>query len=154
MNKEQEKYLYQYLSSLTEEERKKYNSFSADYFCSDEENASICAALILCGKKTATCSMKYWYESGLEFMPKENHLQVVTNWNGKPTSIIEIIDVSECKFSDVSPEFAIAEGEGNKSLEWWREAHWKFFSKECSDQGLEPSKDMMLVLEKFKVVYS
>ena len=126
----------------------------ADYFCADEENANICSELILRGEKTASCSMKYWYESGLEPMPMVGTLQVVTDWCGRPTSIIRTTEVSECRFREVTAEFAASEGEGDKSLEWWREAHWDFFSAECEEQGLEPSQDMVLVLEKFKVVYS
>lgn len=87
-------------------------------------------------------------------MPSPGHLQVVIDWNGQPTSIIETTEVSECKFSDVPPEFAAAEGEGDKSLEWWRKTHWEFFSIECIEQGIEPSQSMQLVLERFKVVYA
>jgi uncharacterized protein YhfF len=153
MNKIQKEYLEQYLYQLPEDKRKKYTSFSADCFCSDEKNANICADLIRTGVKTAGCSMKSWYESGLEPMPTVRHLQVVTDWHGNPTSIIEIISVSECKFLEVTAEFAKSEGEGDKSLEWWRKAHWDFFSKECKEIGIEPSESMMLVLERFKVIY-
>ncbi len=57
-------YLDIYLSSLSETERKKYQSFSSDYFCADEHNANLCAELIRIGQKTATCSLNHWYESG------------------------------------------------------------------------------------------
>lgn len=154
MNEEQAAYLTRYLATLPVEQRAEHCNVSADYFCTDEKNANICADLILKGEKTASCSMKYWYESGLEPMPKVGTLQVVTNWDGKPTSITQITDVWECKFSEVSAEFAASEGEGDRSLAWWREAHWDFFSAECQEQGLEPSTEMMLVLERFQVVYS
>lgn len=154
MNEVHKRYLNKYLESLNPEQGKKHYNVVVDYFCADEESANICADLILCGEKTATSSMKYWYESGLEPMPKVGSLQIVTDWYGNPTSIIQTIDVSECKFSEVSAEFAASEGEGDKSLEWWRKAHWDFFSAECEEQGLQPSDDMVLILEKFKVVFS
>lgn len=72
----------------------------------------------------------------------------------QPKSIVEKTEVFECKFSDAPPEFAVAEGEGDKSLKWWRKAHWEFFSRECIEQGIEPSQSMQLVLERFKVVYA
>ncbi len=78
---------------------------------------------------------------------------MVTNWDGEPICIIEITSVSSCRFNEVTEEFAASEGEGDKSLEWWRKAHWTFFSRECETLGIEPSKDMLLVLEHFKVVY-
>jgi uncharacterized protein YhfF len=86
-------------------------------------------------------------------MPEVGHLQVVTNWDGKPICIIELTSVNICKYSDVTAEFAAEEGEGDKSLNWWREAHWKFFSLECDELGIKPTEDMLLVLERFRVVY-
>lgn len=154
MNKPQRKYLNRFLSALPEAEKNEYKTFSAGYFCADKENAKICSDLILSREKIATCSMKYWYERGLEPMPRQGHLQVVTDWNGQPTSIIETTEVFECRFLDVPPEFAVAEGEGDKSLKWWRKVHWEFFSRECIEQGIEPSQSMQLVLERFKVVYA
>ncbi|WP_461535047.1 ASCH domain-containing protein [Spongorhabdus nitratireducens] len=152
MNKEQQDYLNRYLDTLSPEQQ--HPSVTADYFCADEENANLCAALIRRGEKTAACSMKYWYESGQEPMPQPGSLMVVTDWQGNPTSIIETTEVRECRYSEVTAEFAAAEGEGDKSLAWWRDAHWQFFSRECREQGLDPDENMMLVLERFKVVYS
>lgn len=154
MNNLQKEYFEKYLQQLPSSEGYRSRPVFADYFCADEENANICADLILNGEKTATCSMKYWYESGLEPMPCVGNLQIVTDWYGNPTSIIETTDVSLCRFSDVTAEFAAMEGEGDKSLAWWRKAHWTFFSSECTELGIEPKKDMLLVLERFGVVYS
>ncbi|WP_369688552.1 ASCH domain-containing protein, partial [Aliivibrio sp. 1S165] len=84
MEEQSQIYLNKYLSSLSETERKKYQSFGSDYFCADERNANLCAELIRIGQKTATCSLNIWYESGEEPMPTVGHLQVVVDWNGKP----------------------------------------------------------------------
>ena len=153
MNERCETYLQHYLKSLDEAKREKHHSFNADYFCADEYNANVCAELIHKGQKTATCSLCYWYESGEEPMPVVGHLQVVIDWDGKPVCIIETDSVEVCKYKDVTAEFAYAEGEGNRSLKWWREAHWNFFAKECEELTIEPDEDMMLVLERFHVVY-
>ncbi|WP_413282909.1 ASCH domain-containing protein [Vibrio sp. MA40-2] len=146
-------YLDEYLASLPSNLAQQYTSFSADYFCADEHNANLCADLILRGEKKASCSMAYWYRHEGEIMPEIGHLQVVTNWDGKPICIIELTSVSLCQFDEVTAQFAAEEGEGDKSLQWWREAHWRFFSLECEELGIAPSEDMLLVLEQFKVVY-
>ncbi len=146
-------YLNQYLKSLPSAVAAQYTSFSADYFCADETNANLCAELIRRGEKRASCSMDYWYSHQGEAMPQVGHLQVVTNWQGNPVCIIEITSVSKCKYSEVTAEFAREEGEGDKSLHWWRQAHWQFFSDECEQLGIQPSEDMLLVLERFRVVY-
>ncbi|NQY54750.1 MAG: ASCH domain-containing protein [Campylobacteraceae bacterium] len=153
MEEHVELYLKQYLELLSETERKKYQSFSADYFCGDEHNANLCADLICIGQKTATCSLKYSYESCNENIPIIGHLQVVLDWSGKPVCIIEIESVEECKYSNVSEDFAYLEGEGDRSLKWWKKSHWDFFTQECKEVNIEPSEDMILILEKFKVIY-
>ncbi len=153
MDKKSKSYLDAYLAGLSPEIRRNYTSFSSDCFCADEYNANACAELVRKGKKTASCGMEYWYIHEKEPIPAAGHLQVVTNWNGDPVCIIELTSVSTCKFKDVTPEFAYAEGEGDRSLEWWREAHWKFFAEECKESGIDPSEEMVLVLERFKVVH-
>ncbi|MGQ4002121.1 ASCH domain-containing protein [Francisellaceae bacterium CB300] len=146
-------YLDEYLDSLPASVAQKYISFDSGYFCADEYNANICANLILRGEKRASCSLEYWYSHKGEVIPKVGHLQVVTDWSGKPICIIELTSISKCKYREVTAEFAVEEGEGDKSLKWWREAHWRFFSLECKELGIEPNEDMLLVLEQFKVVY-
>ncbi|GHX87653.1 RNA-binding protein [Vibrio cholerae] len=153
MDERSQTYLSEYLNSLPSETAKNYTSFSADYFCADEYNANVCSDLILRGEKRASCSLEYWYSQKGEPMPEVGHLQVVTDWEGKPTCIIELTSVSKCKYCDVTAEFAAEEGEGDKSLSWWRKAHWEFFSLECDELGIKPTEDMLLVLERFKVVY-
>ncbi|EHK0035611.1 ASCH domain-containing protein [Vibrio parahaemolyticus] len=153
MDERSQRYLNEYLNSLPSETAKNYTSFSADYFCADEYNASVCADLILRGEKRASCSLEYWYSQKGEPMPEVGHLQVVSDWEGMPTCIIELTSVSKCKYCDVTAEFAAEEGEGDKSLSWWRKAHWKFFSLECDELGIKPTEDMLLVIERFKVVY-
>lgn len=153
MEEQSQIYLAKYLSSLKESEREKYQSFSSDYFCADEHNANLCAELIRTRQKTATCSLYRWYESGDEAMPVVAHLQVVLDWKANPICIIEIDSVEKCKYSDVTVEFAHAEGEGDRSLAWWRKAHWDFFTKECAELSIEPNENMLLVLERFHVVH-
>lgn len=78
---------------------------------------------------------------------------MVLDWSGKPVCIIEIESVEECKYSNVSEDFAYLEGEGDRSLKWWKKSHWNFFTQECKEVNIEPSEDMILILEKFKVIY-
>ncbi|WP_200796768.1 ASCH domain-containing protein [Alkalispirochaeta americana] len=113
----------------------------------------MCADLILRGEKRATCSMDYWYTHAGEALPEVGSLQVVTNWDGEPRCIIEITSVSKCRYNEVTADFAEEEGEGDKTLAWWKKAHWDAFSLECKEVGIQPDEGMMLVLERFKVVF-
>ena len=48
--------------------------------------------------------------------------------------------------------FAWEEWKGDRSLDYWRKAHWDFFSRTLPAIGKEPGKDM-LVCERFRVIY-
>ncbi|MFM2480911.1 ASCH domain-containing protein [Celerinatantimonas sp. YJH-8] len=154
MNERCQAYLDHYLNSLPSEIAAQYTSFSSDYFCADEYNANVCAELIRRGEKRASCSLDDGYHYKGEERPKVGHLLVVTNWSGEPVCIVAIKSVSKCKFKEVTAEFAAAEGEGDKTLTWWRKVHWEFFSNECAELGITPHEDMVLVLERFQVVYA
>jgi uncharacterized protein YhfF len=56
-------------------------------------------------------------------------------------------------FSEVDEEFARLEGEGDKSLEYWRKTHIDFFTKELEGEKIEFSEDMLVVCEEFEVIY-
>jgi uncharacterized protein YhfF len=67
--------------------------------------------------------------------------------------VIESTHIEIVPFDSVSDSFAAIEGEGDKTLRYWREAHWRFFSRECQRIGREPDLQMPVVCERFKVVY-
>jgi len=43
--------------------------------------------------------------------------------------------------------------EGERSLAYWRDAHWRFFSRTLLNVGREPTMEMPLVYERFRVIY-
>ena len=55
-------------------------------------------------------------------------------------------------FDEVSAEHAAAEGEGDRSLAYWRRAHQRFWERHSTDpRGFAP--DMPVVCERFEVVW-
>ncbi|MEH8170325.1 ASCH domain-containing protein [Aeromonas veronii] len=137
-----------YLLSLPVAARARH--VSADYFCADEHNANLCAALVVAGRKRATCSLAYWYLEKGERMPEQGDLLVVTDWSGQPKALVEIVSVTLCRFDEIDAAFAAEEGDG--SLAWWREAHKAFFEREMKAEGGEFDEHATLVLERFRVV--
>jgi len=57
------------------------------------------------------------------------------------------------EFDQVTAEHAWKEGEGDKSLAFWRDVHEKFFAECLREAGLEFTPDMKVVCEEFAVVY-
>lgn len=56
-------------------------------------------------------------------------------------------------FNQVSADYAFKEGEGDRSLAWWRKAHRDFFAPYFKECGLTFTADSKIALEEFEVVY-
>jgi len=127
--------------------------YEAFHFDDNESTANALAALVLSGQKRATAGLLWTNELTNKPLPRVGSLSVVTDWQGAPLCIIESTHIEIVPFDSVSDSFAAREGEGDKTLRHWREAHWRFFSRECQRLGREPDLRMPVVCEQFKVVY-
>ncbi len=72
---------------------------------------------------------------------------IVRDGRGEPRCVIETVEVSFRHYRDVDAAFAYEEGEGDRSLACWREAHRKYFGRLGRF-----SEDMMLMCERFRLV--
>lgn len=122
-------------------------------FGSTPEVADTLSQLVVEGTKTATCSLYWSYEYEQEPLPKSGDLSIILGGDDNPVCIIQTIEVQVRPFNQVDDQFAFDEGEGDRSLAYWRQVHWYVFSIECEQIGLEPNEDMPLVCERFKVLY-
>ncbi len=109
--------------------------------------------LVLAGIKTATCSALWEWEAEGSPLPQVGSNAIVLDGQGTPCAIIAITEVRLCPFDQVDADFAAAEGEGDRSLDYWRREHWDYFSRVLPLIGKAPSPDMVLVCERFRVVY-
>lgn len=109
--------------------------------------------LILNGKKTATSSAYYWVETGEEKMPKEGSYEVVIDSKENAICIIQITNVYITPFNQVSPHHAYLEGEGDRSLSYWRKEHRRFFKEDLLEAGIPFQEDMPVVCEEFRKVF-
>ena len=123
------------------------------HFDDHEESANELADLVLSGDKCATAGLVWVFEAKQRPIPKPRDLSVVTRWDGRPVCVIETTRVEIHPYDEVDDAFAAAEGEGDGSLRYWREAHWRFFSRECQRIGRTPDMKMPVVCERFDVVH-
>ncbi len=128
-------------------------SIITDKFGDSPELADELLDLILAGKKTATCSSVWEYQEEGSEIPFVGMRSVILNGSDEPKCIIETTEVTIRKFAEVDTDFAAEEGEGDKTLNYWREAHRRFFSRTLPKIGREFSENMPLVCERFKVIY-
>jgi uncharacterized protein YhfF len=104
-------------------------------------------ALVLAGRKTATCGALWQYEADGTPLPKPGERSIVLDGIKRPRCVIETSEVAVKRFDEVDAAFARDEGEGDLSYEYWRNAHETYFRR----QG-KFSPDMALVCERFRLV--
>ena len=125
------------------------------YFHNNEEDANRLAELILNGKKRATTSGLYsWYEDANVDLPKIGTKHIITDFDGKAQAIIEIKKVDTIPFNKISEAYAALDmGTEIEPLEKWRKAHWGFFASAMEENGEKPSEEMLLVFERFELIW-
>ena len=122
-------------------------------FGNSPEMADELGSLVYQGIKTATCSLLWEHDFDGEPLPKVGELSIVLDGDERPLCLIETVDVSIRPYNQVDERFAYDEGEGDRSLQYWRQAHWQFFSKICAQIQHTPEESMPLVCERFRLVY-
>ena len=126
------------------------NSYEAWSFGSEADELAL---LVTIGIKTATSSAYPLYELKRESLPLPNVYSVILDSRGNAVCVIQTTKVEVVPFDKVTAEHAYREGEGDKSLEHWREVHEKFFTKALNKVGVDFTLDMKVVCEEFEVVY-
>lgn len=111
------------------------------------------AELTRTGVKTATASAGPLYELENEPLPQAGEYSVILDSREEAVCIIRTTRVYTVPFDQVSEEQAYREGEGDRSLEYWRRVHEDFFRAELAEAGLEFSPTMPVVCEEFEVVW-
>ncbi|SFO40384.1 Uncharacterized protein YhfF [Cohaesibacter marisflavi] len=103
-------------------------------------------ALVLEGKKTASCDSLQLMQKDNIPMPRVGDKYLLLDGRQKPAAVIETVDVTIRRFDEVDEAFARAEGEGDLSYEYWRQGHKEYFTR---NGGF--SEDMKLVCERFRL---
>lgn len=120
-------------------------------FGATPEQADELLALVLDGTKTATASTLWDYEAAGEPLPQVGELAIVLDGVGRPRAVLETTDVQVVPFDQVDAAHAYAEGEGDRSLEYWRREHERFWRTHSEGpRGFAP--DMPVVCERIRVV--
>ena len=78
---------------------------------------------------------------------------VILDSNDNAVCIIQTEKVTVIPFCEVTAEHACKEGEGDKTLAFWRKIHRKFFTECLNEAGRKFTPEMKVVCEEFAVVY-
>ena len=117
------------------------------------DDADALAELVLQGIKTATCSAQPFYALEGEPLPRAGEYSVILDSRDQAVCVIQNTRGYQTSFEMVTAEHAWKEGEGDRSLAYWRQVHEAFFSQELSQAGMAFSQDLMLVCEEFLRIF-
>lgn len=123
-------------------------AFANDEIIENPEIADELALLVLAGKKTATASALAGYEENEALPQADGKFELILDGKGEPVAAIQTTKVYIEKFANVSAEHAYKEGEGDRTLEYWRQEHEKFWR-----QYDLFAPEMDVVCEEFEVLY-
>jgi uncharacterized protein YhfF len=148
-----ESFWQDYLSTLSEDDRKNASAYLVDYFADTPEAATKVGKLVRDGIKTTTSSLLWGLEHDGEPLPKVGDIFVVVDGNGNPLCVIEIVEVEIRPFNTVDEQFAFDYGEGERTLAYWLSDNWDFHSRWCREIGREPTETMPIVFQRFHLLY-
>ena len=123
------------------------------FFGNTSEMARELAELVLQGKKTATASLAEVNKLKPETAPIDDGYSVFTDYEGNPQGIVQTIEIRHLPFMEVDAQFAFDEGEGDQTLEDWREGHWNYFTKEAAELNVEFNEKSLVACERFRLLY-
>jgi uncharacterized protein YhfF len=124
------------------------------WFGDSPELARDLGELVRQGRKTATAGLLWGWEADQGGPPPVGLREVIVDWEGAPLAVIELTEVNVVPFLEVDASFARDEGEGDRSLAWWRAAHRSYFDRVCARLKRRPSDDMPVVCMRFRVVHA
>jgi uncharacterized protein YhfF len=128
-------------------------SYQVWYFGNNKELAENLCSLVLQGRKTATSALIWEAEADPETAPVLNGYSIITDFHGEPRCVIRTTEIRMLPFDEVDAEFAFDEGEGDQSLDYWRQVHWDYFSARCVELGRTPGLKMPVICERFALLY-
>lgn len=109
--------------------------------------------LYMAGKKTAGSSLVEDFVTAGDPLPKVGNYWIYLNSVGEASCILKTVKIVTHKFKDVPIEVAIAEGEGDLSLEYWRKVHSELYTPYLEAWGIKDLNDATVITEFFSIVY-
>ena len=126
---------------------------STGYFGDNETDANILVNLVSNNVKRATSHSLLGLQLRKEAIPKIGDFFIVTDWKNNAKCIVRTIAVKLVPFFSINEEHARIEGEGDKSLAYWKKVHWDYYTRELEPFTRTPKESMIVVFEQFELVH-
>lgn len=114
------------------------------------------AALVMQKIKTATASGYdlYFIPGEEEELPQIGAYSVIEDSKGQAVCVIQTRKTTVVPFDEVGEEQAFKEGEGDRTLKYWRKVHQEFFTEDFTACGVKFKNTSKILCEEFELLYS
>ena len=110
-------------------------------------------ALVLRGPKRATAGAVEEFRADNQPLPRIGSHWIVADGQGQPRAIMRSKELRIGPLGSVDDAFAWDEGEGDRTRDWWVDAHLRYMRRSCARLGVEVDEQLELVFERFDVVW-
>ena len=143
-----------YVDALSASQKEKMNEvFVSAGYAGNPQITDELLGLYLCGRKTAGSSLMEDFLSCGERLPQVGDHWIYLDSSGTPRCILKTEKIVVNKFKDVPEEIAVAEGEGDLSLAYWKRVHSELYMPFLKTWGVENLDEAWVLTEFFSIVY-
>src|SRR5262249_50110601 len=114
-----------------------HENYVVGSFGDSPEMATELGDLVIAGIKRATTSLACDYGAGREPIPRPGDFVLMLDGDDHPRFIWRTTEVTIKPLYQVDAAFAWDEGEGDRTRDWWLDAHRRYFARQASRQGFE-----------------
>lgn len=139
--------------TFKQKESLSHDNYDTWAFGNSSEMADELLQCVLSGEKTGTSSLHLLYDFENEELPEAGKYNVILDGNGNAQAILRTKMVEILPFSQISELHGYLEGEGDRTLAYWRSVHRPFFEQELTQYSLPFSEDLLVVYEFFELVF-
>ncbi|HEY7718200.1 MAG TPA: ASCH domain-containing protein [Pedococcus sp.] len=125
----------------------------AEWFGDSPEMADELLEAVLDGPKRATSALVAEFADGDEELPRIGSHWICCDGSGRPRLVVRSVELRVGPVSSVDEAFAYDEGEGERTREWWLDAHQGYWQRSCARMGIDYSDSLEVVFERFVVVW-
>jgi uncharacterized protein YhfF len=141
------------LAAISPLYRADHDNYVVGSFGDSPEMATKLADLAMAGIKKATASLARDYDDGRDPMPKHGDFIMMLDGEGRTRFIWRTTEVTIKPLIEVDEAFAWDEGEGDRTRDWWLDAHRRYFARQATREGFEMDDEILAVFERFDVVW-
>lgn len=141
----------EYLLTLPESQRPE-NPFVEASYAGNQKITDELIQLYLTGKKAAGSSLVEDFQHAGDPLPKAGNYWIILDSLGQSKCLVKTLKTVIHKFKDVPKEIAIAEGEGDLSLAYWKSAHSQLYAPHLQKWGISDIEQAIVITEFFEVL--